>query len=464
MRWKTTVGLLILTVGIGTYVSLYELKRPTPEEQVELAKEVVRLPSEDITSVIVESPQANVSLQRRNDSWHLVSPLAARADDALVQRLLNELNPLEAERVLGGSKATPLSLGEFGLAPPQARLTAIAGSRTVTVLFGTPTAVGGNRYVTLADSSKVLTVSSRLFDALNHPLDAYRSRELLDVDTWSATQITVASPASSYALRKEAQAGRWQLLEPLVDEAEGAAVSSTLSKLRGLRADRFITDAPQVEQAAAWGFDAPSAHITIALTNKAAPLELFVGKPTTDNPEQRYAKRTDEPTIYAVTKDRVEALLQDPQTLRARTVLDFFANQATKVRVRWQDASWTIEKREGTWQLADDQQALDGSHVDEWLWKLRDVKLTRFVEDEPQSLSRYGLDPPKGTIQVWLTDQQQAKELLIGEAVGQGKARYGRMVGRPGIVELPETLLDLLATNPESFTAQPPSSQPTSGS
>ena len=193
-------------------------------------------------------------------------------------------------------------------------------------------------------------------------------------------------------------------------------------------------------------------------------LELFVGKPTTDNPQQRYAKRTDEPTIYAVTKDRVEALLQDPQTLRARTVLDFFANQATKVRVRWQDASWTIEKREGTWQLADDQQALDGSHVDEWLWKLRDVKLTRFVEDEPQSLSRYGLDPPKGTIQVWLTDQQQAKELLIGEAVGQGKARYGRMVGRPGIVELPETLLDLLATNPESFTAQPPSSQPTSGS
>lgn len=460
MRWKTTVGLLILTVGIGTYVSLYELKRPTPEEQVELAKEVVRLPSEDITSVIVESPQANVSLQRRNDSWHLVSPLAVRADDALVQRLLNELNPLEAERVLEGSKATPLSLGEFGLAPPQAMLTAIAGSRTVTVLFGTPTAVGGNRYVTLADSSKVLTVSSRLFDALNHPLDAYRSRELLDVDTWSATQITVASPASSYALRKQAPAGRWQLLEPLMDEAEGAAVSSTLSKLRGLRAERFITDAPQVEQALAWGFDAPFAHITIAFDNKSTPLELFVGKPTTDNPEQRYAKRTDEPTIYAVTKDRVEALLQDPQTLRARTVLDFFANQATKVRVRWQDASWTIEKREGTWQLADDQQALDGSQVDEWLWKLRDVKLTRFVEDEPQSLSRYGLDPPNGTIQVWLTDQQQSKELLIGEAVGQGKARYGRMVGRPSIVELPETLLDLLVTKPESFAVQPISSQP----
>ena len=189
-------------------------------------------------------------------------------------------------------------------------------------------------------------------------------------------------------------------------------------------------------------------------------LELFVGKPTTDNPQQRYAKRTDEPTIYAVTKDRVEALLQDPQTLRARTVLDFFANQATKVRVRWQDASWTIEKREGTWQLADDQQALDGSHVDEWLWKLRDVKLTRFVEDEPQSLSRYGLDPPKGTIQVWLTDQQESKDLLIGDAVGQGKARYGRIANRPSVVELPEIINELLTTKPESFKPSQPEPAP----
>jgi len=458
MRWKSTLVLLILAIGIGTYVALYELKTPTREEQEALAKQVVRLAAEEVTNLLVEFPEVKVSLGRTNGSWYLKGPLTARAEELVVQRILDELNLLEAERVLEGSNDKPLALAEFGLEPPRGRLGVIAGERAITLAFGDETVVGENRYLKPADSPKVFVVAPWLFDTLNQPLDAYRSHELLVFETWKVERITVASPRASYTLLNESNpaaggAGRWRLTEPVTDDADSVSVSGTLSTLRNLRIERFVNDAPQVEQLPDWGFETPYAHIT--MTGEAQSLEVFIGNPTMDNPDQRYAKRIDEPTIYAVSTPSVDELLQDPQTLRSRTVLDFFASHVTKLRLRWQDHAWTLEQTSGKWTLGGGNTDVDSSKVEEFLWKISDTKLTRFVEDAPPDLARYGLDPPQGEIRVWVTDQEESQQLLIGDVLDQGQTRYGRIVGRAGVVELPETINDLLATTPNSFTAQP---------
>jgi len=454
MGWKTTVALLILTVGIGAYVALVELKRPTLEEQEALAKQAVQISPEEVTGLLVEWPSTTATLERKNGSWRLVSPLAVRAEESLVFRVLNEVDPLEAERVLEGSEEKPLVLADYGLEPPVGTLTILTGSRATKLLFGESTAIGDHRYVKLPDSPKVFVVSARLFEALNNPLDAFRSHELLNVDTWEVTRIVVSSPRFSYTLAK--QSDRWQVTQPFVDEADRAVSSTMLSKLKSLRIERFVNEAPQVEQLPQWGFEAPYAQITIVRGEGRQPLELSVGKPTAGNPEHLYAKRTDEPTIYAVSKQRIDELLQDPQALRSRACFEFFSTQVTKLQISWQDASWTIEKVNGQWNQADEQAQLDGAKVEEFLWKLRDMKLTSFVEDEPQDLSRYGLDPPKGKIQVWV-GEQEPNRLLVGDSIDGGPTRYGRIAGRVSVVELPETIAEILAATLEAFKAQPES-------
>ena len=462
MKWKTTLLLLLLTVGVGAYVSLHELKQPTPEERSRLANRVVNLNPEEVTGLLVTAPKGTVTLQRISNVWQVVSPRRLRAEAPLVSRILNHLNPLEAEHVLRQTTERPLAPADYGLQSPAATLTVITADRTMKLLFGDATAVGANRYLSMEGTPVLYVVSASLVELLVQPLDAFRSHDLVDVTAEEIQRITVVSPSSSYTLARTSEpasathADRWRLTHPVDDPADSGVASTIVSALRGLRAERFLTDEFTEGDLARFGLAAPYATITIAVTEGDPPLELVIGKVTEDNDQRRTAKRSDEPTVFAVASAKVEELLRDPQELRSRACFDFFASQVAKLQVSWEGAPWTIERQQKTWKASDGTE-LDDAEVEEFLWKIRDITLTRFVEDAPQDLARYGLDPAKGTIRVWLTGQSDPQGLSVGETIDGGATRYGWMSGRAEVVELPESLNEILTATPEALKAVMPS-------
>ena len=314
MKWKTTAILLAVTVGMGAYVALYDIKRPGSDEQQILAKQVVSLPADEVTRLQVATPSGAVTLERLGAEWRLSSPLATRADAPLIRRILQALDPLDAERELRGSNDHPLALSTYGLEPARGTLAVARGDKTTTLEFGDPTAVGGQRYLRLAGSPTVWVVSSRLFDTLAQPVEAYRSHELLSFDTWRATSVQVeVAGQPAYHLHRTGEAGSaWQLVEPSANQPDPSAASAILNTLRNLKIQRFITETPQVEDVSRWGLDQPLAHVTVEAEGKT--WEVFVGNPADQEAGWRYTKRVDEPTIYAINARDVEAL---PDRLKA---------------------------------------------------------------------------------------------------------------------------------------------------
>lgn len=450
MRWKTTLVLLVAAVGLGAYVALVDLKRPTPDQAEQLAKRIVDISPEDATTISVEMPAADVQLERRDDAWRMTAPLSARAEASLTRRILSALDPLEAQRTLDGSATEPLTLADYGLHPPQGSLTVTTPSQSVTLLFGEATAVGHNRYLRVADSQHVYVIGASLFDDLNQSVQAYRSHELLPLDTWRVTQIAVTAADHSYRL--ERRQDQWHLIEPIADAADLATVSTLLSKLRGLRITQFVTDAPEAEQLSSWGLEAPPIKLQISQEDDAEPLTVAIGHPPSDHPDQRYARRSDESTVYTVDQQAVDGLLHDPMMLRSQACFSFFASHVTKVELAWQDASWMIERREGQWRSAGEAgQTLDGARVEELLWQLRDLNVVRVVEDHPAALSPYGLEPPAGSVQVWTEPALEPERLLIGSTIQDGQTRYGYLAARDLVAELPADLDALLTRTPASF-------------
>ena len=472
MRWKTTLILLIITVGIGAYVSLYELRHPTVQEQERLAKQVLRVSEEQITRLVVECPDGKVALNRLAGAWRLERPVRARADDTLLRRILKEVSFVESSRVLEPSEKNPLALADYGLAPAQG-LVAVTeqGGRTTTVLFGDRTAVEARRYVKRADAPEIFVVSARLFETLNQPLEAYRSRELLVFEPWNVQQLVVWSPSLSYTLTKQrdsatpiaASKNQWQITAPFMDDADNEFVEDTLSKLRNWRVQRVLTDVPQVEQLSDWGFDSAYAHITLLFKDETPPLELWIGHPLSDDSHALSAKRVDEPTIYAVAED-LNRLPRNPQAFRSRAVLPFAPEAVTKLQIDWQDRSWTMEQRREQWKLAGAPPlALDGSKVQDFLWPLHTATVSNFVNDmpTPKDLELAGLQPPAGRIQVWVTGRKEPRELLVGGLVAPGPGRYGYLPARHAIVELPEAINQALSIVPESLKAESSADKPT---
>lgn len=176
MRWKTTVVLLLATVGIGAYIALYEIKQPTPEQRPRVAKRVARIPSDTVIRMTIESPQATLTLTREGTVWHF-DPEGFRADPQRISRILAYTESLFANRILSDSAEQPLEPSMFGLDPAVGRLTLLTDEGETTLHFGEATAVAGYRYLQRADRPEVFIIATGLFDAINQPLETFRAQE-----------------------------------------------------------------------------------------------------------------------------------------------------------------------------------------------------------------------------------------------------------------------------------------------
>ena len=458
MHWKTTVVLLLLTLGIGAYISLYEIKQPPPEERERLSKQVVDLSFESVTQITLELPQARVRVVRDGTLWRLEPRPAPpthdamagrmRADTELIQRLLHHTNPLMAQRTLTGSAEHPLDLAGFGLAPALGQITWMVDGHPVTLLVGETTPVGASRYAQLVGRDEVFVIPPDVFDDANRPPDIFRDPRLLRFSTWGVDRILLTTPASEAELTRQGTA--WRLTRPLTDQADESAVETLLRNLVGLRIKRYVDDAPAVEQLAAWGLDHPTLELTLTFQQPSGKhLTVFFGKPLPDDAGLTYAKRSDEPALYAVAAVDAQALIQDPNTLRDKACVTFFMNEVSRVELTRSDTSWTIERLDGTWKQAGSEAALASAPIEEFLRTLSGVRLSGFVEESPDDLVRYGLAPPAATVTVWTKPAEAPQRLLIGSTVPGSTERYGRIEGRAAVIRLPESISPLIATKAE---------------
>ena len=79
MKWKTTAFLLIATVGIGAFISLYEIKQPGTEERAQQSLTLLGLTPESVTQIGIEHAGTSVSLSRDGARWRF-GPKRVRAN------------------------------------------------------------------------------------------------------------------------------------------------------------------------------------------------------------------------------------------------------------------------------------------------------------------------------------------------------------------------------------------------
>jgi len=437
-KWKTTIVLLMTVVGVGAYISLYELRQPPQAARARLAREVLRLAPETVSQLTVDTPQASVVLQRDETTWRLQGqqPDRFRADPELIDRVLGATASLIAERILEPSAETPLDPAAYGLEPGLAKLMLQAGAATTTLRFGEATPVPGFRYAKLESSPEIFLLHDGLFEAIDRPPDEFRDTRLIRLTSWLVNEVAVTSPASRFTLvRSEAD---WSLRQPIEDQASRTEVNAFLDRLSRVEIRRFLQEAPPVDSGT------PMAEMVIVQENGASTITLRFGPPIADDDTLLWAWRSDEPSFpYAVHAGELQALLRDPNSFRNKQCFQFFASDVTRVGFSDGEANWTVERRDDQWQVMETGASLTGQTVNAWVNRLADLRLSGFVDDQPQDLGSYGLEPPATVFTVWTEGVETPQRLLVGEAVEDSDARYGRIEGRQAIVRLPPVVSDL---------------------
>jgi hypothetical protein len=180
---RTTLILLLLALGLGTFVYLYEIRGATQREEVKAKQQqVFSFAADDVQSLSIKTQKVALTVERNPQQnppkWLLKSPVSEPANDAIVSYLMDLLVKGKSDRTL----SIPANQkGDFGLDQPQATINInLKNQKTHQLLLGKPDFNGRFLYVQADPTVKpdgnidLLLVSTDFENAVNRDISEWK--------------------------------------------------------------------------------------------------------------------------------------------------------------------------------------------------------------------------------------------------------------------------------------------------
>jgi hypothetical protein len=284
MKPRTLLVLLVLVLGLGSYIWFYDREQPSSEERAELEKKAIPLKKDEVTAVSLQSEAGTVRLEKvslpapkektekkeEGDEltetpveWRIVEPLKARADTALVDGLLDALAALDTVR-----KLDDVNPKEVGLDRPRAtvRVKTAEGEKVLKIGAEIPTssttiaAVGGGE-----GGKGALVVSDSVLTEIQRKPGDWRDRQIYRGDRDHVQRITLVSGAQQVLLVK--QGDSFRIESPFKDRADRDKIDDLFAELSGLTAERFLDGGEAVQ---------PRTRVEV-ISDEAPPFRIELG-------------------------------------------------------------------------------------------------------------------------------------------------------------------------------------------
>jgi len=168
----------------------------------------------------------------------------------------------------------------------------------------------GNIDKEIYGSLSILRISGELYEIMSSGLAAFKSLYLTINADEEITWLSVAGPNRVSFETKQTGGKRWDIVTPTDRLPNMRTLQQLLALLSNLKANTIET--LELESLTDYGFDDPRA--TVKFTAFATPFTLVIGKVkpgTTDS----YAYYLNNKTVYTLSKDKVNTLLQDTGNL-----------------------------------------------------------------------------------------------------------------------------------------------------
>lgn len=278
MKPRTLLVLLVLVLGLGSYIWFYDREQPSSEERAELEKKAIPLKKDEVTAVSIQSDAGTVRLERagvpapkKKDEgddllaepaaeWRIVEPLKARADTSLVDGLLDALAALDTVR-----KLDDVNPKEVGLDRPRATVRVKTGDGEKVLKIGAEIPTSGTTIAALDGDKGVLVVSDSILSDLQRNPGDWRDRQVYRGDRDHVQRITLTSGGQKVVLAK--QGDSFRIESPIRDRADRDRIDDLFAELSGLTAERFVDGGAPLQ---------PQAVVEV-ISDEAPPFRIELG-------------------------------------------------------------------------------------------------------------------------------------------------------------------------------------------
>ncbi|MCR4374057.1 MAG: DUF4340 domain-containing protein [Acidobacteria bacterium] len=249
-------------------------------------KSVLKFALDGVDALALAQGPARISLSKTGGDWRFTAPLAANADAAAVDALVNRLFQAKMTRLSASGAAARLK--EFGLDKPKVVVTVASGSSRAELAIG---ADDDDTNVFARDLARplVFSVEKTLVDELLKTADDYRVKDAFAFRSFTAQALDIAFGGKTYSFAKkmgegENAADTWSQTAPEAKAVDEAKFSDLLMTISNLRAESFaaaaLTGGESITVTARFGDAAAPQTETVTLRKAGAVAQAIrAGEP-----------------------------------------------------------------------------------------------------------------------------------------------------------------------------------------
>src|SRR5690348_11502551 len=261
MNWRNTLILVIISAAVFAYFKFFEMKRPSTDEAVRQAQNVVSFDRSKIDGIVIQNGDQQIEIRRHDNKWRLETPIKDQADAALVDTLLMDLENWQKEGSIPAKEidADRSKLAEYGLNNPKLKLKLLGRDKPPEIFFGKDAALEGKMYVRFQNSKQTFLANQSVKKDIDKKPEEFRDKKLTDLTTAQVRRLTLKTPAGEMELEKKGD--HWEILKPLRARADDQKVADLISQITTARIQQFIAD--DRGDLRAYGLAEPRGSITL---------------------------------------------------------------------------------------------------------------------------------------------------------------------------------------------------------
>ncbi len=406
---RKTIILFLVAVALGAYVYFYEIKGgEARKKEKETAEKLFDFNKDSVDFIEIHSPHGHFIFRKSEDGWLIEQPVKTDADKTPITSLLSNLSSAKKSRTFTVKKA---DLAQYGLGSGALTVEFKGKNRLQgKVRFGEKTSVGSNVYVNTGDTTVAL-VPEYIKTGANKSLFDWRDKKALHFKKDQIRQITLTNPKGKFVFEKSGSI--WNIRKPFKTKADKSTVEAILNKLDYGRIKEVVAE--QTDHLKRFGLNKPAYDISLLSGAEKARLHVAFSK-VKEN--AAYGKDDARPHIFKVDSNFIKPFRKGLFDFRDKNVVEFNKGAADSVVMFYRDSLVSVHKDStASWRLADGRK-VKGWKISNVLSDLKNLKAKKFVSENGLNLKRFGLDKPRGQIQV-ISKKKVLALLMIGRETGK---------------------------------------------
>lgn len=286
-----------------------------------------------------------------------------------------------------------------------------------------------------------LIVGYLYFFQTRKPGEEEKHRVFPAINERQINEIDLKYPLYTLVCRKYEE--KWFIFEGSTKfKADHKILSNMAENISRLEIEKVVSG--DVEDLAGFGLDNPEAEVSTKTPEKEYRILIGGESPTGSG---TYVRVGNDSRIILVNESSVEGFLRKSvNDLRDKRIVGL--EKISALEIERGDTRVSITKKGNNWEVDGDKNIkVDESKVRELLEEIKNLEVEKFVNDDPNNLSPYGLDNPQ--IEITISEVDKKKTLLFGKK--EDKRVYAKLADAKSVYLLSDEILSKIPFSKEEL-------------